>query len=209
KDHDGIGGVYTIDIISENEMIISIPSSICITERIARQAFPTLSEFSSRVVLCLFLLIEKQKGSDSFYWPYINIIPREIKTTLCFDENEMKFIENTNLEFTTRERKNVLRNEFEKLLEKLPSQIEKNQVTWKDFLWCHNVFSSRSFPSKLIDDSLKEGEALFPLLDVLNHKPNTKITWSSRDDGKSISFIAGESIDKQCQVFNNYGPKVS
>ncbi|KAI7900358.1 uncharacterized protein BX663DRAFT_439791, partial [Cokeromyces recurvatus] len=209
KDNEGIGGVYTLEAISTNETIVSIPSSICITEHIARQALPAFSSLSSRLVLCLFLLIEKQKGQNSFYWPYINILPKTIKTSLCFDENDLKYIQNTNLEFTTRERKAYLHKEFEKILENLPSDIDKDQISWEEFLWCYNVISSRSFPSRLIDSSSEKEEALFPLLDAFNHKPNTKITWSSDEDGKFISFIAGQNIGSQDQVFNNYGPKAS
>lgn len=81
-----------------------------------------------------------------------------------------------------------------------------------DFLWCYSVYSSRSFPYTLIDPSSTEtSEVLFPLVDALNHKPNTKITWSRNGDIKngSLSFIAGEAFENGVEIFNNYGPKVS
>lgn len=68
------------------------------------------------------------------------------------------------------------------------------------------MVSSRSFPYRLVDSSAKEGsEAMFPLLDSLNHKPNTKITWSTNNG--SVSFVAGQEFKAGQEVFNNYGPK--
>ena len=47
--------------------------------------------------------------------------------------------------------------------------------------------------------------ALFPLLDILNHKPRTKITWQAGNG--AVSFIAEENLEEGVEVFNNYGPK--
>jgi hypothetical protein len=63
----------------------------------------------------------------------------------------------------------------------------------------------------LIDPSSTEvSEVLFPLVDALNHKPHTKITWSRSGDPEngSLSFIAGQVFEAGDQIFNNYGPKV-
>jgi hypothetical protein len=64
----------------------------------------------------------------------------------------------------------------------------------------------------LIDPSSTEiSEVLFPLVDALNHKPNTKITWSRNGNAEtgSLSFIAGQVFENGVEIFNNYGPKVS
>jgi hypothetical protein len=81
----------------------------------------------------------------------------------------------------------------------------------EDFLWGYSVFSSRAFPYTLIDStSTDQSEVLFPLVDALNHKPNTKITWSRTGDADtgSLSFIAGQVFNTGDEIFNNYGPKV-
>lgn len=48
-------------------------------------------------------------------------------------------------------------------------------------------------------------------MDALNHKPNTKITWSRSGDSDtgSISFISGQEYQAGNEIFNNYGPKVN
>lgn len=82
----------------------------------------------------------------------------------------------------------------------------------EDFLWGYSVFSSRAFPYALVDPtSTDQSEVLFPLVDALNHKPNTKITWSRNGDPEtgSLSFVAGQAYNAGDEIFNNYGPKVS
>ncbi|KAG1434641.1 hypothetical protein G6F57_021492 [Rhizopus arrhizus] len=72
------------------------------------------------------------------------------------------------------------------------------------------MYSSRAFPYKLIDpSSTEESEVLFPLVDALNHKPNTKITWSRSGDSEtgSLTFVAGQEYQVGDEIFNNYGPK--
>ncbi|RCH80486.1 hypothetical protein CU098_001171, partial [Rhizopus stolonifer] len=177
----------------------------------ARKVLPSCSEFSGQAVAALFLLLEKIKGEASFYWPYINILPKIIKTALFFDHHDLTFIQNTNLDSVIKERKNKLVAEYQGLLNKLPGTIDKSKVTWEEFLWSYCVFSSRSFPYTLIDPDTESQSAqvLFPLADALNHKPNTKITWSRQGDSEtgSLTFISGEVYHAGDEIFNNYGPK--
>ena len=95
------------------------------------------------------------------------------------------------------------------------------------------MFASRSFPDSLLKwgcpaatllpfqvpthnsedanvqlqnmESTDSKPALFPLLDILNHKPRTKITWQPEELG--ISFTGEEWLCEGMEVFNNYGPK--
>lgn len=73
------------------------------------------------------------------------------------------------------------------------------------------MYSSRAFPYRLVDPSaLEDSEVLFPLVDALNHKPNTKITWSRSGDSDtgSMSFVSGQEYQRGAEIYNNYGPKV-
>ena len=96
------------------------------------------------------------------------------------------------------------------------------------------MFASRAFPDKLLSwdsssttlpapqlktqvkedgtiqisqDGVKAGAkpALLPILDMLNHKPLTKITWQPGQN--DIGFTGEEFLEKGTEVFNNYGPK--
>ncbi|KAI8979311.1 hypothetical protein BDF20DRAFT_868834 [Mycotypha africana] len=203
------GSAYATSIIKPNENFASVPFKLCITEDVARQALPNLDNFSSRYVLTLFLLLQKRLGEKSFYWPYINILPKSIQTPFFFDDMELAFLKNTNLEAAVRERRKMIQQNYSMILENLPANVKKEDVKWEEFLYCYCVYSSRSFPYKLIDPSANDSEALFPLVDALNHKPRTKITWSrdGNNENGSLSFIAGQEFKQGEEVFNNYGPK--
>ncbi|KAI8100067.1 uncharacterized protein BX664DRAFT_363677 [Halteromyces radiatus] len=202
KDQDGNGrSVFASKTINVEDKFATVPFKLAITEPLARKAFPNLGDFSCRVVLTLFVAHQKALGS-SFYAPYLNILPKIIKTALTFDDNDMKYLRNTNLAVAACERLALLRSDYERLMSDFVDDTVKNLVT------C--AITSRSFPYKLIDPTHSgTSEVLFPLVDSLNHKPNTKITWSRDGDTEtgSLSFVAGQSFTLGEQVFNNYGPK--
>lgn len=46
---------------------------------------------------------------------------------------------------------------------------------------------------------------LFPVIDSLNHKPKTKISWTPYKD--AFGLVIEELVPADQEVFNNYGPK--
>ncbi|KAI9246529.1 hypothetical protein BY458DRAFT_446752, partial [Sporodiniella umbellata] len=201
-DSQGEGCVYAIDTIKADENFATVPFKICIHEKIARSEFPTLNEFSGRLLQSLFLAQQKMLGNKSFYFPYINILPKKVMTALYFDEDDMVFLAKTNLETALTERKATLKSDFDRLLKNIPDNIQIS-------ISC--IYSSRAFPYKLVDPlAADDTEVLFPLVDALNHKPNTKITWSRNGDSDTgcMSFISGQEYPKGAEIYNNYGPKV-
>ncbi|KAI7851659.1 hypothetical protein BDC45DRAFT_445296, partial [Circinella umbellata] len=207
-DSEGIGSVYATTKVGAGESLATLPFRLAITEKVARNALPNLDQHSCRNVMSLFLAQQKKIGNESFYAPYLNILPEKIMTGLCFDKNDMRFLENTTLYHSIEERRQNVYNEFQQLIKDSP---ENKNITCDEFLWAYSVLSSRSFPYSLIDpDYDGPSEVLFPLLDALNHKPHTHITWMRNGDPEtgSLSFVIGDEIEEGEQIFNNYGPKV-
>ncbi|CAB4446466.1 unnamed protein product [Rhizophagus irregularis] len=209
-------GVYSTDIINENneyEIFASIPFSIIINDKIANKNLPYLKDLSSSNYyssLIIFLIHEKLLGEKSFYSPYINILPKHINSLLNYDENEINYLlKGTDIENFVIERRLQLKNCYEEILERLPSDglLLKEKMTWELYLWAHSIVTSRSFPNRFIDpDDPDPKEVLIPLADSLNHKPRQKITWEF-SDGNSMQLIAGETIECGKEIYNNYGPK--
>lgn len=129
-DGDNIGGVYTKEDVSSGETLATLPFRLAITSLQARNEFPTLGQFSSRVVLSLYLVQQKLLGAKSFYWPYIRMLPETIMTPMTFGEEDMRLLDNTNLAASVRERKKNLFNSFQSLIKVLPENVEKELVTW-------------------------------------------------------------------------------
>ncbi|KAK6533189.1 hypothetical protein TWF281_007341 [Arthrobotrys megalospora] len=168
--------------------------------------------------LCEHLLL-KERGQ---FWPYIRLLPETFDTPLYFDEDEMERLAGTNLGAgDVVLRKQVWTQEWEvgkELLEEAGNIEDIEEYTWELYLRAATIYTSRSFPSKLVgiatntpadkptessDDT--DFPVLIPLVDILNHKPNTKIIW----EPTSISFSlrTPENLPLGSQVFNNYGPK--
>lgn len=51
-------------------------------------------------------------------------------TTLFFDEEDMRYLENTGLEASTRARKAAVFADYQRLLNDLPSGVSKDQISW-------------------------------------------------------------------------------
>ncbi|KAF3905409.1 hypothetical protein ABW21_db0208700 [Orbilia brochopaga] len=81
------------------------------------------------------------------------------------------------------------------------------------YLRAATIYTSRSFPSKLVlgepvvGSDAESFPVLIPLVDILNHKPNTKIIWDPEPD--SFSLKSTETLPIGTPVFNNYGPKAN
>ncbi|KAI8378001.1 uncharacterized protein BYT42DRAFT_496807 [Radiomyces spectabilis] len=209
-DSDNVGSVYANDTVQENEAFATVPFRIAITEPVARKAFPMLEGFSCRTVLSLFLVQQKLLGNQSFYAPYLDILPDHIMTPFFYNDEDLHYLTNTNIANTVKERKQAIYQDYERALQVLADTVNKQEYTWERFLWAYSVLSSRAFPYSLVDPQHTEGsEVLFPLLDALNHKPNTKITWvrSGDEETGTLTFVSGQQVAAGEQMYNNYGPK--
>ncbi|KAF3923793.1 hypothetical protein AA313_de0208516 [Arthrobotrys entomopaga] len=96
-----------------------------------------------------------------------------------------------------------------------------DRYTWDLYLRAATIYTSRSFPSKLVgiklgatippvSEAQKNTESfpvLIPLVDILNHQPKTKIVWKPTPESFSLEALGCLSIGSQ--VFNNYGPKAN
>ncbi|KAI9319676.1 hypothetical protein BX666DRAFT_1915131 [Dichotomocladium elegans] len=212
NDEHGIGSVYAGASVEPGETLATLPFRLAITEPVARNQYRSLSAYNCRIVMSVFVAQQKKLGASSFYWPYLAMLPEKIMTALHFDDQDMQFLANTPLAISVAERKAEAYRDYE-LVSKEPVVVENGGLTWDEYLWGYSVLSSRSFPYKLIDPKAEanapDSEVLFPLLDQLNHKPNTKITWLRTGDPETgtLSFVAGEAFSEGEQLFNNYGPK--
>lgn len=94
-------------------------------------AFPGVSKeaVAPHALLCFFLCKEQLKGENSFWWPYLKVLPETFDTPLYFDEEDKKFLEGCNLgEGDIEGRRLAWRKEFEEGIVVLGSAVEG--VNW-------------------------------------------------------------------------------
>lgn len=89
----------------------------------------------------------------------------------------------------------------------------KSWMSFRNYLWSYCVLMSRGFPyilvSNMPSESALKKAVLLPVIDLLNHKNNTKVKWSrtiETGDGKTY-FRLEEVVAKGQELFNNYGNK--
>lgn len=99
------------------------------------------------------------------------------------------------------------------VLKYLSEYRESHQrLSWTCFagyLWATGIFTSRAFPRLVIDEKCSNlNEAfLYPVVDLLNHKNNTKVKWTFEQE--QVRFETSEILKEGDEIYNNYGDKSS
>ncbi|KAJ8133604.1 hypothetical protein O1611_g17 [Lasiodiplodia mahajangana] len=176
-------------------------------------------EIERHTVSIFFLAEQRMRGEDSFWSPYIRVLPleNEMATPLWFNDEEMAYLKGTNLfsNSTPREETSIglqeghFRAQWHLGVAELKRAGEPaDNFTWELFLWAATVFSSRGFTSDLITTT-KEPKGsfpiLYPVLDVFNHHTGAKVRWQFCEG--DYDLYLEEKVDQGQQIFNNYSPK--
>lgn len=188
-----------------DEELVSIPIKIILNNDKAVKEFGSAaSNFTTiadkQSLTKYFFAVERNKGADSFFHPYISQLPKKVTTPLYFTQEQQDSLVGTNLEFYKNDKTELWEKEFKKL-----QQHIKTSVSLEDYLYASTIFTSRSFPERLMDPKNEDLSMLIPVLDLFNHKPKTAVEWNVTAD--AFSFTACGEQAEGAQVFNNYGSK--
>ncbi|KAI7826420.1 hypothetical protein BX661DRAFT_184000 [Kickxella alabastrina] len=197
-------GVYTLKEINANQPYAYIPHNLAITGKVCQAILSSPEQagdcgLTGRALLSAFLIHERYVSANSFWKPYIDILPADV---------EMQLLRGTPVEFAVEERREKYAAEHRLAVNAVAGKVPENILTFENYMWAASVVSSRSFPKALVqgyEQHTSSIEVLLPLLDMLNHLPKRKVSWVSTNDG--VEFVTGAVMEKGDQVFNNYGPK--
>ncbi|KAJ1648736.1 hypothetical protein LPJ64_000055 [Coemansia asiatica] len=199
-------GVYAQQDISSNERYAYIPHKLVITGKVCQQ---TLGDgLQGRALLAAFLVHERFVAADSFWKPYIDILPQKYHTPLEFDSLELALLGGTPVEHAVEDRRSKYKEEHRAAQRATEGRIPGDVLTLENYVWAASAVSSRAFSKELVrgyDEQTASSEVLLPLLDMMNHQPRRRVTWAALDSG--IEFVTGTVIKAGEQIFNNYGPK--
>lgn len=90
----------------------------------------------------------------------------------------------------------------------------ENWTSFPNYMWASLILKSRSFPSYLLKDCKDVAPVdicqpdvamLLPVIDLLNHNPRAKVTWSTLEN--TFEFESEDQLSPGEQLFNNYGQK--
>eukprot|EP01113_Clastostelium_recurvatum_P035847 TRINITY_DN5038_c0_g1_i3.p1 TRINITY_DN5038_c0_g1~~TRINITY_DN5038_c0_g1_i3.p1 ORF type:complete len:450 (+),score=101.11 TRINITY_DN5038_c0_g1_i3:360-1709(+) len=200
-------GVMARDDIKEGERIISIPFDLTLshsnTLKSDLKAVVESLQLSPTNQQAIHLLYEKYKP-DSFWKPYIDILPRNFTTSLFFSEEEMGTLQASPLRnFTIRRKESIAdqhRVTFSRLFTWWPEFFSSSQHTLSELEWALSAIWSRAFSFS------KTNGGLVPLADLFNavqDRSRTKVRVEVSKD--KLEYFANADIDKDTQIFTPYG----
>jgi hypothetical protein len=176
-------GIVTTREIRPYEAIMAVPNKLLITSIKAKEdkhlskiisaheeLFDIKDENGEYNILIAFLLKERAKGTESFYFPFLNLVP-EIESGLVWDKETINFIQEAALKEEALDAQRELKEEYQamkEVLEKYPNMFPN--LTLHDFAWASQFVTTRCFgwflPCTL----------LAPMVDLINHYANEQCT---------------------------------
>ncbi|KAJ1719669.1 hypothetical protein LPJ53_005604, partial [Coemansia erecta] len=207
-------GVYAREDILADTRYAYIPHSLVITGKVCQDALSGPSQngdcgLRGRPLLAAFLIHQRFTCSDSFWKPYIDILPSQYHTPLEFASDELQILKGTPVEYAVEDRRQKYVDEHLQAVAAVEGRIPADVLTFENYVWAASAVSSRSFSKDLVkgssDEQTEGSEVLLPLLDMMNHLPRRRVSWISNDTG--IEFVTGQVLRGGEQVYNNYGPK--
>ncbi|KAJ2377765.1 hypothetical protein IW150_001189, partial [Coemansia sp. RSA 2607] len=205
-------GVYAREDIPEDTRYAYIPHTLAITGKVCHAALSTASQagdcgLRGRPLLAAFLVHQRFVCADSFWKPYIDILPAQYHTPLEFSDAELQILVETPAEHSVEDRRQKYADEHRSAVTAVGGKIG-GALTFANYVWAASAVCSRSFSKDLVkgsDELTESSEVLLPLLDMMNHLPRRRVSWICDDSG--IEFVTGQLLRRGEQVYNNYGPK--
>lgn len=210
---DGERGVYFQQVIPKNSTILTIPFSSLLTILSAQQTpfASVMSSWREDDVLALVLLYEKYVVGDLSRWSlHIKYLPQAYHNTINFLEEELQWIQGSNLYLTTIQWKQQIHSDYLLIYDKALALL-KNEVTspceewftFENYLWALCTIWSRFV-------SVRRGETLYrsmvPFFDMLNHSPYSSVGHTFLPPLDSLALVTNESMTNcQKELTLNYG----
>lgn len=172
----------------------------------AKKLFPAVGSVSQPLIK-LQLVHEKQLGEKSRWYPYINSLPApdELTVPFYFSQEDLVWLRGTGIYGEIEPTKKQWQQEWHTVLEQVGAT--EAQYPFEEYQWACTIYTSRSFPAKIIYPDAPDGlSMLVPIIDSVNHKPQTPVHWEGTVEG-SFDLRSATEIGTGEEIFNNYGAK--
>jgi histone-lysine N-methyltransferase SETD3 len=214
-------GFEALSDLEEGSMVLQIPKELQFSVEQMKNSGDALVRKLSTIItdgdmaIATWILLEKYRGADSFYAPYIDVLPTHVTSVLYFSEQELEalqepdFIEQiqqfqrtTSEEFTQLQR--ILHGDKSGLLKLLIDNLKQ-----EDYVWACTIVNSRGLRFR--------GQVyLAPMADVFNYAPHPEPRLSQNGDyflkhhildpkNGTLTILADRSCSNGHQVLEDYG----
>lgn len=203
-------GMMTKSRLYPGDLLVSIPRPLLITvetvlsSEIGEQIRSQNVKFTSQQLLALFLLQEKNKGSNSLWHPYISVLPKTLETFGNFSPREMTLLP-PRLQIAVQSRMAIMKQAYLEVRNFLSGE----RIEYREFLWAWFCVNSRSvfYQSAGSEFVREDGNhlALAPYLDLLNHSVGAQVEAGYNQESGCYEIHTGDMYRKHSQVFISYG----
>ncbi|GFH62099.1 hypothetical protein CTEN210_18575 [Chaetoceros tenuissimus] len=212
--------------INQEEELLKIPLSLCITKKSARKTLgtdvlpPNINEY---LVMACQLIHEKYvMGDESYYKSYIDVLPEvdEVNPTFTWSDDDLQFLDGSPVIAATKSMQMKLKSEYNmlladegKLCDQYPDIFPRDKFTYEAWVWAFTNLFSRAIRLR----NMKQGEtlAMVPYADLINHSPYSGAYLDARETGDWLFKTGGEEVilyadrgyRRMEQIYISYGPK--
>eukprot|EP00605_Chrysophyceae_sp_TOSAG23-4_P002752 GSChrysophyteH1.ASY1.ANO1.3035.1 assembled CDS len=207
----GCRGAKAIETIESNEVMMEIPVKLMMSplhafaDPVVGQKLEASQDLlRGDILLTVYIMSEILKGDDSFYAPFLAILP-EPGSIVQWTQAELDMLQDSAMTYKAKTRKRMLRTTYDRnvstLCDRYPSVFPSEKYTHELFLFAWFCVQARAFGRRL------PWTALVPFADCLNHS-NVQTKYDYDVDGNGLFRMMPTGTNcypKGCEVFNSYG----
>ncbi|EFJ24988.1 hypothetical protein SELMODRAFT_414219 [Selaginella moellendorffii] len=216
-------GMIASGAIDKGSVLAEVPLQAFLSEKTAERCLlvgPMLrkNDFRPWLTMCAHLLVERSRGKESFWHPYISALPSVEELSISHPllwpaETIQELLQGSPMLDTIATRLKLCQEDHEALL---TAGIEKflpggETLSEGDVRWASAVLLSRAFSLELDVDDDFDTLCLVPWADMLNHcsSAGEESCLIFDQDTKTASLEAHKSYSKGDEVFDSYGPALT
>jgi hypothetical protein len=187
------GKLVATEDIAAGELMLSVPFKFLISPKTAGDGSlgPALKEIAlpNSIVLTLFLIAEKT-DPNSFYQPWLSVLPEKVPSSLYFNEEEMAELEGSMMHSITQQRRQVLANEYKEVMQILSvnhsALFPADKFTEEQYTWATSIVASRSITVNAGNVTVP---VIVPFADLAthNHMMNTSYDFDADNNFKVVT----------------------
>lgn len=202
-------GVHAKRRLQPNQCILEVPLKLIMTTDKAQKceigraiAASGGTVHSSHTWLAAMLLQEKARGKESYWSPYIDILPVHYRNMpIFFDQSELDELKGSFTLQMIANRKISLKMEYDAIAKHCPEFARFHHL---EFFWARLAVITRIFGFEIMG---VKSDGLVPMADMLNHKRPHETAWNFNDAKGAFTITTTKRLLKGAQIFDSYGRK--
>jgi histone-lysine N-methyltransferase SETD3 len=205
----GERGIRAVAQLAPNDKLLRIPRRCVLTVDDARASeigqlieahVPRVED--ERTYLLAFILREKERGEDSFWKPFVDVLPKSFPThPFFFDKHEHSLLTGSFAQGMVEYQRMNLAARHANLCKHVPGF---ERFTLEQFVWAHFAVVSRTFS---VLQGGRIATCMAPLADMLNDGRPWNTRWALSEDEQFFEVEAAEAIAGGQELLTSYGSK--